>query len=715
MTGRPALHDPIFQPGDVLNNTYRIEAALGRGGTSEVYRARSEISGRVVALKALRSEFSRNEDYLSLMRREEDIREIRHDGIVRYFDNQRTDDGTVYLIMDYVQGPGLDVKLKSGGMSADDLMIVAARVSDALAAAHAKKIVHRDLSPDNIILRNGNPAEAVIIDFGIAKDSNPGAETIVGNEFAGKYAYASPEQLAGKTDERADIYALGALLLATFRGKPPQVGSNPMEVVTRKAQPLDTSGVPEPLKSLIDQMTQPDPAQRLPNAAAVLEAIRRGPQPAAADEADRTVIVPRSSPNAQPQTARAAPGAETASTQASSPLAKPARAGMMAALVALVAVVGGAGAYFFGLFAPGYPVADPFVLIVERKADSPPEANGFVPSEDIERALAARMTDTGGAANLTLASGEISDSWGADVLSLVDAVAQLPEWRVASNGNTVEITGLTLSRDEQRRLMDLPLPAAMKGSVQIELGPRFLTEAMLRPVLTGMADCGELLVAAPSPVGFPIDATVVVTGRVAAVATQVALEDAVRAVIGPRDLRLETEVLNPALCLVDATLPAAPQGGFDMSFGFGDRPDANPGRRYFVGENPVIDVIIPADVVDGYIYVSALDVSGNVFHLLPNLKREHNSVASLRGSRSGPVSVRVAYGIAESRENGGLAFVVDETALGKTRLLVIHSPAPIFDALRPTTESAGGYADALETVTAPISSLDSWILTTARP
>lgn len=78
-TGREA----IFQPGDLLNNTYRIEAILGRGGTSEVYRARSEISGRVVALKALRSEFSRNEDYLALMTREEDIREIRHDGIVR--------------------------------------------------------------------------------------------------------------------------------------------------------------------------------------------------------------------------------------------------------------------------------------------------------------------------------------------------------------------------------------------------------------------------------------------------------------------------------------------------------------------------------------------------------------------------------------------------------------------------------------------------------
>ena len=174
----------IFQTGDLLNNTYRIEGILGRGGTSEVYKARSEISKRVVALKALRTEFSMNDDYLVLMTREEAIREIRHDSIVRYYDNQRMPDGRVYLIMDYVEGPGLDKKMREGGMSADDLLIIAKKVAAGLNAAHKKNIVHRDLSPDNIILRNGDANEPVIIDFGIAKDSNPGAETIVGNEFA---------------------------------------------------------------------------------------------------------------------------------------------------------------------------------------------------------------------------------------------------------------------------------------------------------------------------------------------------------------------------------------------------------------------------------------------------------------------------------------------------------------------------------------------------
>ena len=147
----------IFQIGDVLNNTYRIDKVLGLGGTSEVYRAVSEISGRVVAVKALRAEFSRNEDFLNLMTREEAMREIRHDAIVRYYDNQRTDDGHVYLVMDYVDGPGLDRKVKDGGMSAEDVLIVCRRVTEGLVAAHANNIVHRDLSPDNIILRDGKP------------------------------------------------------------------------------------------------------------------------------------------------------------------------------------------------------------------------------------------------------------------------------------------------------------------------------------------------------------------------------------------------------------------------------------------------------------------------------------------------------------------------------------------------------------------------------
>jgi serine/threonine-protein kinase len=168
---------------------------------------------------------------------------------------------------------------------------------------------------------------------------------------------------------------------------------------------------------------------------------------------------------------------------------------------------------------------------------------------------------------------------------------------------------------------------------------------------------------------------------------------------------------------VDRALPRVPGGDFDIDFGWGGQPGENVAGRYLVGENPVIDVTIPAEVTTGYLFVSALDVSGRVFHMLPNLNRKDNSVESLRDGREGPVELRVAYSLDEAEEAGGrrLAFVVDDTALGKTRILVLHSETPIFSGLRPTMESAEGFAEALGNLDGAIRTLDSRILTTAEP
>lgn len=716
-----------YKPGDLLNNTYRIEALLGRGGTSEVYRARSETSGRVVALKVLRVEFARNEDYLGLMTREEEVRDIRHDGIVRYFDTQRTDDGTVYLVMDYVEGPGLDRKLKAGGMPAGELLVVAEKVADALAAAHAKGIVHRDLSPDNIILRNGDPASPIIIDFGIAKDTNPGAETIVGSEFAGKYGFAAPEQLAGQVDARTDIYSLGALLLATFRGRQPDSGANLLEVVSRKSKPLDTGGVPEPLKGLLDRMTAPAPADRFQSAAALRDAIRQAvaapSTPVEEDAQERTVIRPRSAAPqpSHPATSPPPPQQQRPTTpSARQPSALP----RVLAGLAVLLVAGAAGGYWLGLFdgliGPKYPVADPFKLVIERQADGTETARGSVPSPEIRQSLTDLVAASGGIAELSLASGAIEPTWGPDVLSILERVAILPEWRVEVVGNTVHVSGLTLDPAERESLVAAlappNLPAGLTGTSEIELGPRFLSPQVLLPILHDKADCGPLGLVSPPAAGYGKGDTITVTGKLADAASQVALEDALKAVAGARSVKLDVETLNPALCLVDAALPDAPPGGFEVEFGFGDRPDPNPAGRYFVGENPVIDIVIPADVTDGYLYVSALDVSGNVFHLIPNLNRADNAIADLRGNQIGPVKVRVAYPLAENVSSSPkVAFTVTEDSLGKTRIVVLHSRQPIFDALRPTTESAGGYADALRELQAPVQSLDSRILVTAKP
>ncbi len=724
----------IFQPGDLLNNTYRIEAILGRGGTSEVYRARSDISGRVVALKALRSEFSANEDYLVLMRREEEIRDIRHDAIVRYSDNQRMDDGRVYLVMDYVDGPGLDALMRDGGMSAADLLTVCRRVCEGLVAAHDKGIVHRDLSPDNIILRDGDPGQAVIIDFGIAKDANPGAQTIVGGEFAGKYAYAAPEQLAGHSDARSDIYALGALLLATFRGRTPDVGDNPMQVVEAKARPPHTDGVPQPLRGLIEAMTRPDPADRLQSAQAILDEIdaagRPGRQPATTmADGDATVIAPQ--PSRTPSAAAVAPPRDGRSLDAGAPpshvpSAAPdrtpgSRRGLAAVLGLAVVAVALGGAYAVGIFeavtGPRHPLADPFAIVVERPVDGEVAARGVVPSAEVEQALAERVLPLGGTMDVALASGDIPDGWGDGLLTLVDGVVMLPEWRVSLRGDVYAVTGLTEDSELDRALPQvvLALPAGLSGTVEIDLGPRILPPERLLPILRDHADCGELFLRDPPQVGYAAGEEISVGGQVASTATRVALIDALSQVAGDRPVAVDAEVLNATLCLVDDALPLAPSGGFDTRFGFGDRDDPNPQGRYFVGENPVIDVTVPADVTEGYLYVSALDVSGDVFHMLPNLNRPDNAVAALRDGRDGAVDVRVAYPLSEQDDGRNLAFTVDDSALGKTEILVLHADAPLFDELRPTAELAEGYARALRETTQPIRTLDSRILTTALP
>lgn len=705
----------IFQPGDLLNNTYRIQSMLGRGGTSEVYQARSEISGRVVALKALKSEFSKNEDYLVLMTREEEIRDIQHDAVVRYYDTQRTPDGHVYLVMDYVDGPALDQKLASGGMSAEDLLTIGSRVAQGLVVAHSRNIVHRDLSPDNIILRNGNPAEAVIIDFGIAKDTNPGAETIVGNEFAGKYAYAAPEQLSGQTDQRSDIYSLGALLLATFRGQKPDIGNNPMEVVQKKSQPLDTGGVPEPLKTLIDRMTAPLPDDRLSSAKAVLDVITP-PAAAPAPSEDATVIVPR----ARQAEASAAPKPKPAA-----PPKKKSGALLPLLAIVLVAALGGGG-YFAGLFdgllGPRYPVADPFILTVERHEGEPPTASGNVPSDDAQAALSDLMNGLGGSANLTLATGNISESWGSDTIALVDQVAPLDEYRVEITNDNVRITGMTVNKAMRKSVLaslEAGLPGAFTGTSEVIQGPRVLNAGQVQQLMDQYADCGPLNLVAPPPQGYGMGSRVLITGKLAKAGSRVGLFDALSAIAGDRQISIDAEVLEPALCLIETALPKAPSGGFDIRFGFGDRPDPNPSGRYYVGENPIIDVVVPADLTTGYLWVSVLDVSGNVFHLLPNLNRQDNSISSLRGDAEGEVPVRVAFSLAEAADTSRLAFLVDDTSLGKSKVIVLYSDKPVFDGMRPTTESAASYAQALKDRTQQgdlrVEALDSRILVTAKP
>ena len=715
----------LFKPGDLVNNTYRVEALLGRGGTSDVYRARSEISGRLVALKVLKSEFSSNEDYLLLLTREEAMREIRHDAIVRYSENHRTADGHVYLLIDYVDGPGMDKKLKEGPMSSEDLLVICRRVAEGLEAAHERKIFHRDLSPDNIILRDNDPAQAVIIDFGIAKDTNPGAETIVGNEFAGKYAYAAPEQLSGKTDARTDIYSLGASLLANFRGRSPDVGRNPMEVVHKKAEALDTKGVPEPLKSILDKMTNPNPDDRFESAAAVLAALDGEPfDPPKQDRlSDETVIAPiaaAAKAASEPAPEIVAAGERSTPPTGTKPASDKKKSGALIPMViGGVVAAGVAGAFAIGVFtpAPTLPLADPYRLSVAKARDAAPRAVGFVPNEDMATNLREQIRALDGTFDLTLANGAIAESWGQDVLAVVDAIDDMEIWRISLSGDSAEVEGSTTSKpiyDQVQAAFDAGIMGALNGEPSLTLDEIILAPQQLDPILKTFADCGPLSLADRPMAGYGPDSPVIVTGVMSSPQSRDALGNAMSPVVGGRPLDLNVEILNNTLCLIENVMPKAPSSAIDVAFYHGDKGNTpNPTGEFVVGENPVIDIDLPAGVTDGYLSVSVLDVSGDVYHLLPNLNRPDNSVEGLRDAETGPMSIRVAYSIGEAKDP---AFRVDDSTLGKSKILVIHSSEPLFNEMRPTSESASSYSEAILTQdrnpASRIYSLDSRILET---
>ena len=169
-------------------------------------------------------EFARDQTILSLFRKEASIlNHLSHDAIVRY--HVFTIDpgiGRPYLAMEFVDGQSLFDVMRRGAMPIEDVRKLCHRLASGLSFVHEAGAVHRDLSPDNIILPGGKVERAKIIDFGIARSATVGGETLIGGKFAGKYNYVSPEQLGlygGEVSERSDIYSLGLVLAAVLRGQ----------------------------------------------------------------------------------------------------------------------------------------------------------------------------------------------------------------------------------------------------------------------------------------------------------------------------------------------------------------------------------------------------------------------------------------------------------------------------------------------------------------
>jgi serine/threonine-protein kinase len=192
----------------VLGDRYSLVEPLGDGGMAEVYLARDNSLGREVALKVLRERYADDEEFVERFRREAvSAAALNHPNVVQVYDRGRTEDA-FYMAMEYVPGGTLKERVKAeGSLAPREAAEMASQVADALAVAHDRGIVHRDVKPQNVLLAASG--EAKVGDFGIARAAS--TETMTQkNAVLGTLAYMSPEQVRGeRVGPQSDIYSLG--------------------------------------------------------------------------------------------------------------------------------------------------------------------------------------------------------------------------------------------------------------------------------------------------------------------------------------------------------------------------------------------------------------------------------------------------------------------------------------------------------------------------
>lgn len=233
--GKPKKIEPVagdeLDVGAVLENRYRIQRLLGRGGMGAVYLADDEVLGEPVALKVISSAWSHDPaELIERFRNEASAaRKISCPNVIRIHDLGETRRGQLYISMEYFPGKTLAELIDArGSLDEEAARDILGQVCAGLSAAHDVGVVHRDLKPQNVLVGERNAVK--IIDFGLAKASFLRGMTATGL-IMGTPQYMSPEQIKGKAvDARSDIYSLGALTYHAVTGRPPFDGATPIAI-----------------------------------------------------------------------------------------------------------------------------------------------------------------------------------------------------------------------------------------------------------------------------------------------------------------------------------------------------------------------------------------------------------------------------------------------------------------------------------------------------
>jgi len=295
-TERAPAPNTVLEPGVIIGDRYRLDDLLGEGGMGKVFRAEHIHMRKQVAVKVLHNDVSTTPEVVARFEREAIAAgNISHPHVAQATDSGRLEDGSFFLVLEYVAGRDLRSLIKKGPVPAARALRIIAQIASAASAAHAAGVIHRDLKPENIMLvdRDGDPDFVKVLDFGIAKidsvgliddeerkggraetpTSGPQPLTRLGAVF-GTPDYMSPEQALGQPiDARADIYSIGIILYELLAGERPFRGgavSMMRKHVLQNAPPLPPAvaeGVDPRIGDVMKKLLEKSPQDRYASAA----------------------------------------------------------------------------------------------------------------------------------------------------------------------------------------------------------------------------------------------------------------------------------------------------------------------------------------------------------------------------------------------------------------------------------------------------------------
>ena len=267
----------MISPGVSLGGRYRLDERIAGGGMGDVWRGTDEVLGRTVAVKILLPALLDEPGFAERFRGEaRTMATVNHPGVVDIYD-YGSDQQLAFLVMEYVEGDALSRTLsRVGRLTPARTMALVAQAADALQAAHANGIVHRDVKPGNLLVRpNGT---LVLTDFGIARSALVGQLTVAG-AVLGTASYISPEQASGATATAAsDVYALGVVAYQCLSGHRPFDGATPVEIAMKHVRdtPRPLPGdIPPAVRAIVERALAKDPTARWPTAAAMAAVARQ--------------------------------------------------------------------------------------------------------------------------------------------------------------------------------------------------------------------------------------------------------------------------------------------------------------------------------------------------------------------------------------------------------------------------------------------------------